>query len=279
MFNKVFIDIDKELYHDISSSKLTPEEIKSTYKNLVDFQPFFDLNQFLRKNSIVPDWVIGLSIQSTDRIFVFTYFCKQAPTFMLNEVFNLITQSSIQHQGNKHLINQILNQNGFKNFEQIVKDVFFQEMQNQLTEDKIYDPSDRYKDYMFLFQKTLNYVRKIQNSYSSHHSEFKDLYYDIQNVEKSLADLNSDFLTLYFLKMKERGLQTQSEWREGLKSFMPFFEKKVNYHLDLLSSYFDNYCNKKLAQDQTSSLKLQDDFQIVLVYVENLKDCFRGIVS
>lgn len=271
MFNKILIDINKELYNEISCSPMTPQELKLSIINQADFQPHFNLYQFKRNNGLSSEWVIYLSILYNDQIYIFSNFCKQIPTFLMAEIFNIIKQTSMQHQGNGHLINQVLNQNGLKNYEQIIKDIFLQEIQNSLEEDFELDASNLYKDYMYLFQQTLNTVRRVQNSLSLIEPENREHFYDLLSIEKSLTDLNSDFLILYFFRQKELAVIEGIELYTGLKSFIPYFESKVVYHLKLLSSYLVGYMNE--------SKQMNAEFQSILIYLENLKDCFKEINS
>lgn len=258
---------------------MTPQELKLSIKNQADFQPHFNLYQFGREKGLSSEWVIYLSIQYNDQIYIFSNFCKQIPTFLMAEIFNIINQTSMQHQGNGHLINQVLNQNGLKNYEQIIKGIFLQEIQNNLEEDFELDASNLYKDYLYLFQQTLNTVRRVQNSLSLVEPENRDHFYDLLNIEKSLTDLNSDFLILYFFRQKELAGIESIEIYAGLKSFIPYFESKVVYHLKLLSSYLVGYMDEKSNSEVSMKVQMNVEFQSVLIYLENLKDCFKEINS
>lgn len=258
---------------------MTPQELKLSIKNQADFQPHFNLYQFTRNKGLSTEWVIYLSIQYNDQVYILSNFCKQIPTFLMAEIFNIINQTAMQHQGNGHLINQVLNQNGLKNYEQIIKDIFLQEIQNNLEEDFELDASSLYKDYLYLFQQTLNTVRRVQNSLSLIEPVNRDHFYDLLNIEKSLTDLNSDFLILYFFRQKELAVIDAIELYTGLKSFIPYFENKVVYHLKLLSSYLVGYMNDANNFEAPVKEHMSSEFQSVLIYLENLKDCFKEINS
>lgn len=277
MYKNWILDLDINQYTEIRKLAETPKELYLNTNHLQEYQQDFELMKFKFNAKDNPQWVLFVAFHLNGQIIMFSHFCRNLPSFMLNEIYDLVQANHFQIQNNRHVLNQILNQNGFKNYNQIIKDIFIQEMQFQLEDTETVKEEEGFKDYFFLFQSTLNTILRIQNSVSLTDTNTKDLLFDFLNIEKSLRDLNSDYMTLYFLNHKKK-LMSIEELKKPTADLMTFFQSKIEYHLSLLVRYLNEFVvvNKESYLVNT---QINEDFQTVIIHLNNLKEFFNEIVS
>lgn len=276
--NKSWIlELDTHQYEEIRRCSQSPREVLFNYHQLQDYQKALELIKFQLKPNTEAQWVMFVTFKLGDEVLMLSHYCQQLPSFLMDEVYDVIHRHTFQIQNNKHVMNQFLNQNGFKNYDHIIKEIFQQEMQYLLEEGDTLKTQDRFKDYFFLFQSTLSRILKIQNVVSLTNKDTKDLLFDFLNIENSLKDLNGDYLTLFFLNKKNQSKLIEREKRI-LESLVSFYQKKVEYHLQLLARYLDEFL--KINKDKTiASSEMNEDFQAVIIHLTNLKEFFEEIIS
>lgn len=271
------LDIETLQYEEIRRCSQTPKEALLNYHQLQDYQKALELIKFQLKPNTEAQWVMFVTFKLGDEVLMLSYYCQQLPSFLMDEIYDVIQRHSFQIQNNKHVMNQFLNQNGFKNYDQIIKEIFQQEMQYLLEEGDALKIQDRFKDYFFLFQSTLSRILKIQNVMSLTNNDTKDLLFDFLNIENSLKDLNGDYLTLFFLN-KKNIVKVADKEKRILENLIPFYQKKVEYHLQLLARYLEEFL--RINKDKTvASSEMNEDFQAVIIHLTNLKEFFEEIIS
>lgn len=277
MIKNWILDLETQQYEEIRRCSQTPKEALYNYHQLQDYQKSIELIKYQLKPNTEAKWILFVTFRLGEEVLMLSHYCQQLPAFLVEEIYEVIQRHSFQIQNNKHVMNQFLNQNGFKNYDQIVKEIFQQEMQYLLEEGDSFKSQDRFKDYFFLFQSTLNRILKVQNVVSLAHKDTKDLLFDFLNIENSLKDLNGDYLTLFFLNKKCQTRQFETDKR-FIETLIPFYQKKVEYHLQLLARYLDEFLT--LNKDKTiTSSEVNEDFQAVIIHLTNLKEFFAEIIS
>lgn len=276
MYKNWILDLDINQYTEIRKLAETPKELYFDINHLQEYQQDFELLKFKASTKDNSQWILFVVFHFKEQILILSYYCRNLPSFMLSEIYDLVHGNAFQVQNNRHILNHILNQNGFKNYNQIVKDIFIQEMQFQIESADTSKENDRFKDYSFLFQNTLSIILRIQNSVSLADYRTKDLLFDFLNIEKSLRDLNSDYLTLYFLIQKKNSIIPE-ELVQIIPELMGFFQSKVEYHLGLLVRYLNDFVKVSKESDLVNT-QINEDFQTVIIHLNNLNEFFSEIV-
>lgn len=277
MVESWILDMDILQYERIRNNSQTPVEVLLNVHQLQEYQKAIEVIKFQIQPNAQPEWILFVAFKTQEQVLVLSHICRQLPSFLLDEVFAVIERHRFQIQNNKHVMNHFLNQNGFKNYDLITREIFLQEMQSLLETSDSFTVKEHFKDYFFLFQATLNRILKMQNVISLVDATTKNLLFDFLNIENSLKDLNNDYLTLFFLNQKKQIAISEQEV-EFLGRLIPFFQGKVEYHLSLLVRYLNEFLEMNKNKNFTAT-EINEDFQSIIIHLSNLKEFFADIIS
>lgn len=244
-------DLEEDHYQKIITDPATPIKIKNDWHSgLKNIRSTMQLFYNVSNNKSRTEYYLLFQYSTESGKLIFSYRCQHPPTFMLSELENLLKENVRMHENKSYLVNQLLNSNGYRNLDQIIQDLFHQEMGLQIEGMSLIDSNRLFQDYHLLLQRTRSQLRSAIEKFVLRNENDQNLFFILMALEDCFVSLQSNFLNFYFVIIKSNSTILDSDpINLGIIYLKNQFIKAINFDVLALKHHLKGISSSNIGID------------------------------